>query len=207
MTMEPKQSVGSEIKIRVAEEADAEALLAIYAPYIRETAITFEYEVPSVEEFRERIREILKKYPYLAAERDGEILGYAYAHAFHERAAFAWAAEASIYIRKDMRKSGLGRRLYEALENILREQGVINLNASISSAAVDDEYLTGNSRSFHKHMGYRLVGEFHQCGYKFGRWYNTTWMEKDLGEHKTEMEPIKSFDEIREKIREKYGIS
>ena len=99
--------------IRIATENDAEELLNIYAPYVEKTAITFEYEVPSVEEFRKRIRNILKKYPYIVEEKEGEILGYAYAGVFKNRAAYDWAVETTIYVREDQRKSGVGRALYE----------------------------------------------------------------------------------------------
>ena len=96
------------IRLRTAGEEDAEALLDIYAPYVEHTAVSFEYEVPSVEEFRERIRRIRERYPYLLAESEGEILGYAYASPFHERRAYDWAAETSIYLRRDRRRQGLG---------------------------------------------------------------------------------------------------
>ena len=102
--------------IRIATAEDAEALLAIYAPYVRDTAITFEYRVPSLEEFRRRIEATLEKYPYLALEDGGEILGYAYAAPFKERAAYDWAVETTIYLRPDARGKGCGRTLYEALE-------------------------------------------------------------------------------------------
>ena len=101
--------------IRVAALDDAEELLKIYAPYVRETAITFEYEVPSPEEFRERIAHTLEKYPYLVAEHDGKIVGYAYVSPFKERAAYAWAVETSIYVRREGRRQGVGRALYAAL--------------------------------------------------------------------------------------------
>ena len=112
------------VRIRIASPADAEALRSIYAPYVENTAITFEYEVPSLEDFQLRIRRTLQRYPYLAAERDGEILGYAYTGAFVGRAAYDWAAETSIYLREDMRKQGLGRRLYQVLEHISRAQNI-----------------------------------------------------------------------------------
>ena len=112
------------IHIRIAEPEDAEVLLAVYAPYVEETAITFEYSVPSVGEFQERIRNTLQQYPYLVAEDENGILGYAYAGRFQSRAAYDWAVETSIYIRKDQKGRGLGRRLYHALEEGLKEQGL-----------------------------------------------------------------------------------
>lgn len=192
--------------IRIATENDAEKLLEIYAYYVKNTAITFEYEVPSLDEFKKRIHKTLSKYPYLVSEQDGAILGYAYAGAFKERSAYDWAVETTIYIAKDARKKGLGRELYMALENALSLQNVINLNACIGYPDVEDEYLTKNSASFHEHLGYRMVGEFHKCGYKFGRWYHMVWMEKFITEHPKNPASILSFDEIRQELATKYGI-
>ncbi|ETP71373.1 sortase-like acyltransferase [Lachnospiraceae bacterium JC7] len=182
--------------IRKASVIDAAAILAIYAPYVEETAITFEYTVPSLSEFKERIRNVLKKYPYIVAEKDGTIAGYAYVSSFHERAAYSWAVETSIYVDKNLRKTGLGKRLYNALEDILKKQGILNLNACIAYPEKEDRYLTRNSVEFHEHLGYNMVGEFHKCGYKFKRWYNMVWMEKSIGEHISEQPPVKSFDEV-----------
>ena len=196
----------SNIKIRIASTLDAKALLEIYAPYVKNTAITFEYEVPSLEEFEKRICHTKERYPYLVAEADGDILGYAYASAFHERAAYDWAVETSIYIKEDQKKRGIGKMLYEALEKILAEQNILNLNACIAYPKQEDEYLTKNSVAFHQHLGYRLIGEFYQCGYKFGRWYNMVWMEKHIGEHGENPPKVKSFDEVREVVWKKYGI-
>ena len=180
-------------KIRIAGPEDAERLVEIYAPYVRETAITFEYEVPSAAEFRRRIEQTLEKYPYLVAERDGKIAGYAYARALNERPAADWAVETAIYVERGSRKTGMGRALYEALEKELLGQNIINLNACIACPEVEDEYLTCNSIRFHEHMGYRLVGKFHQCGYKFGRWYHLVWMEKHLREHPAKPDAVKWF--------------
>ena len=196
----------NEITIRTASPADAKALLTIYAPYVTDTAITFEYQVPTVEEFAGRIRRVLEKYPYLVAEQDGEILGYAYVGTFHDRAAYDWAVETSIYVNQKKRRTGIGKTLYLALEAVLKEQGILNLNACIGYPEVEDEYLTKNSVEFHAHLGYRFVGEFRQCGYKFGRWYNMVWMEKHIGEHRHEQAAPKRFDEIRDVVKEKYRI-
>ena len=186
----------SEIRIRPATETDAEEILNIYAPYVTDTAITFEYDVPTLEEFTGRIHHTLEKYPYLVAVRDGEIIGYAYAGAFYGRAAYDWSAETTIYIKKDCRHSGVGKLLYQALEDALKAQNIINLYACIGYPEVDDEYLTKNSERFHEHLGYRLIGEFRKCGYKFGRWYHMVWMEKIIGEHPEKPEPVKRFKEI-----------
>jgi len=169
--------------IRLATEADAADLLGIYAPYVEQTAITFEYDVPSVSEFRSRIRRVKERYPYLVAAQNGVLVGYAYAGAFHERAAYHWAVETSIYVRMDCKHQGIGCKLYHALECALRQQGILNVNACIACPETEDEYLTRDSVRFHEHLGYRMVGEFHQCGYKFERWYNMVWMEKTIGDH------------------------
>ncbi|SDA53909.1 phosphinothricin acetyltransferase [Butyrivibrio sp. INlla18] len=171
-------------QIRIATPEDAKELLDIYRYYVENTAITFEYDVPSVEEFRGRIERVLKKFPYLVVEGDGKIYGYAYVSPFKERAAYQWAVETSIYVAKDARRDGLGRMLYEELEKRLKEMGILNLNACIGYPnGAEDEHLTYDSVKFHEKMGYSMVGEFHQCGYKFGRWYNMVWMEKLIGEH------------------------
>lgn len=185
------------IIIRNATIEDASALLNIYAPYVKHTAITFEYEVPSIEEFTRRIQNTLKKYPYLVAEENGQLLGYAYASSFHERPAYDWAVETSIYVDQNVRHKGVGKMLHDALENALRMQGILNMNACIAYPPENiekDEYLDKNSVEFHTHMGYRMVGEFYQCGYKFQRWYNMVWMEKLIGEH-LPVQPYPNFSE------------
>lgn len=184
------------IYIRTALPNDAKALLEIYAPYVENTAITFEYTVPTVREFEARIEKTLQKYPYLAAYTDTEVLGYAYAGVFHERAAYDWSVETSIYIRQDKRRLGAGRALYDALEMALMAQGILNLNACVAYAETQDPYLTNDSVSFHERLGYHMAGKFHQCGYKFNRWYNMVWLEKHIGEHTAEQPPVKPFREI-----------
>lgn len=189
-----------EIRIRQALLTDAEQILNVYAPYVERTAISFEYPVPTLEEFRGRIERTLRRFPYIVAERDGHIVGYAYAGYLNVRAAYEWSVETTIYLEKEIRGCGLGKRIYTALEDILKWMGIINLNACIAYPKTEDEYLTKNSAKFHEHMGYRMIGEFHQCGYKFGRWYNMIWMEKMLGEHPEKPEPIRLFPEITEEI-------
>ena len=169
------------IVIRSASVNDAEALLKIYAYYVENTAITFEYDVPTLEEFQKRITNTLKKYPYLVVEKEGTILGYAYAGVFKDRAAYDWSAEVTIYLSHKATKCGIGRKLYEALETEMKKRGFLNLYACIGYPVEEDEYLTKNSAQFHAHLGYQTVGEFHKCGYKFGRWYNMIWMEKLIG--------------------------
>ena len=181
--------------IRVATEADAEEILAIYAKYIEQTAITFEYVVPSIEEFRGRIRHTLERFPYLAAEKDGKIAGYAYVSPFKERAAYDWSVETTIYVNQKKKRMGIGGKLYAALEEALRAQHILNLNACIGYPQNEDEYLTKDSEKFHQKLGYILVGTFHDSGYKFGRWYDMIWMEKMLGEHTESPASVIPFSE------------
>ncbi len=179
------------IIIREAVPDDAEALLKIYAPYVRETAITFEYDVPTVSEFKNRITKTLKKYPYLVAVLDNEIVGYAYAGTFKDRAAYDYSVETTVYVDKNRKKSGIGKALYLALEKALAAKNIINLYACIAYPEKNDNYLTKNSVEFHEHLGYTLVGRFHKCGYKFVNWYDMVWMEKLLAPHPVTPLPIK----------------
>lgn len=171
------------LNIRTASPVDAEGLLAIYAPYVTDTAITFEYDVPSVEEFRGRIAKTLEKYPYIVAEEDGVLLGYAYAGVFKERAAYDHCVETSIYVRMDRREHGIGTALYLELEKRLKEQGIMNVNACISWIDTPNQYLTHQSPDFHAHLGYTKCAHFHKCGLKFGQWFDMIWMEKMLADH------------------------
>lgn len=187
------------MKIRTASIDDAKELLDIYTYYVLYTAITFEYDVPSLDEFKNRIKTILNKYPYIVAIIDNKIVGYAYASTFKNRAAYDWAVEMTIYIDPNYHKRGIGKKLYHTMEDLLKLQGITNLNACITYPDVKDEYVNKNSVQFHERLGYHLVGQFHQCGYKFSRWYSMVWMEKMIGEHITHQSPVKPFLEI-EKI-------
>ena len=195
------------IQIRAAAPDDAGELLKIYEPYVRKTAITFEYDVPELEEFRKRIENTLKKHPYLAAERDGELLGYAYTGPFKERAAYDRAVETTIYLKENQRKMGVGRKLYQALEDISRAQNILNLNACIGYPEIEDEYLTRNSVQFHEHLGYTMVGKFHKCGYKFGNWYDMVWMEKIIGEHNVLPAPVIHFPRLGKETLRTLGVN
>ena len=180
-----------DISIRFAKSEDAKELLKIYAYYVTDTAISFETEVPSEEEFKLRIEEVLKSYPFIVACKDDEILGYAYLHSFVGRKAYELSAETTIYLNPDKKKMGIGKKLYSVLEDIAKEQNITNLYSCIGYVDKEDEYLNNNSVQFHEHIGFRMVGKFENCGHKFGRWYHMVWMEKIIGEHK----------EIREFIR------
>ena len=169
--------------IRQATPDDAESLLEIYSHYVLNTAVSFEYAVPSIDEFRERIRKTLEKYPYIVLQVQDEVIGYAYAGPFKTREAYKYSVENTIYLKKNCTKKGYGRILITALEQRLSEMGFTNANACIAYASSEDEHLNNNSMEFQEHMGYKLVGTFHKCAYKFDKWYDMIWMEKFVGEH------------------------
>ncbi len=186
-----------EILIRIAREEDAEDLLNIYAHYVKNTAITFEHEVPTLEEFTSRISETLKNYPYLVVVIDGKIAGYIYAGRFRTRASYAWSASTSIYIDKQYHRRGIGKLLYAELEKILVKQNVVNVYAGAADPVEEDEYLTRNSEYFHEAMGYKVVARYHECGSKFGRWYNLIEMEKIIGERTCPPKEFIPFNELK----------
>ena len=159
--------------IRIALESDVPAMLAIYAPYVENTTVSFEYDVPSPETFLQRFREITRQFPWLVWEEDGRVLGYAYAARPFERAGYSWCAEPSIYLHDDARGRKIGQKLYAILEEILKKQGYC-----VSYALITSENLT--SLRFHEKCGYSTVAVFPDCGRKFGRWLGLHWMEKRL---------------------------
>ena len=183
-----------DVTIRDATLQEADRLLEIYAYYVKNTAITFEYDTPSIDEFLSRMAQTMEKYPYLVIEVDGTIQGYAYAGSFVGRAAYDWSCEMTIYLDHAAQKQGLGRELYTALETALNGMGILNLYACIGYPVVSDEYLTTNSADFHAHLGFTEVGHFNQCGYKFGRWYDMIWMEKVIGKHTKDASLVRTYE-------------
>ena len=177
------------MNIRIATSDDAKELLNIYKYYVENTAITFEYDVPSIEEFSERIKNTLKKYPYLIAENEDGIYGYAYASAFKSRQAYDWAVETSIYVKNGDSRHGVGTLLYNELEKYLKLQNIINVNACIA-------YPNEKSEDFHKKFGYKTVAHFTKCGYKFGQWHDMIWMEKFIGDHTNNPKDVIPFSEL-----------
>ncbi len=162
------------IQLRLAREDDAAAILSLYEPYVRTTHVTFEVEVPSLAVFTERIANILHTYPYVVAECNGELVGYAYAHRFGERAAYAWNTELSVYVAMDERGRGTGQRLCEALIGLLQLQGVRNVFSRIVSPNVP-------SVKLHEKLGFRELGMQQSSGFKLGNWHDVTWHQKMIG--------------------------
>ena len=170
------------IIIRKVTEADAQVLLDIYAPYVA-TPITFENEIPTVEEFARRIREIAAFYPYLVCEVEGRIVGYAYAHRQMERAAYQWNAELSVYIDAAFAGQGIGKQLYTRLIELLKQQHVKTLYALIT---LPDEA----SIALHRSFGFQEVGVWRQTGYKCGRWHDVMWMDLHIASMEGEPEAL-----------------
>lgn len=181
------------ISLRTACISDAKDMLALYSPYVEKTAISFEYTTPSLPEFEERITSILSRFPWIIAEKNKKILGYAYASPFHSREAYRWCAEVSIYVDTQHRQQGIGSILYASLERILRQQNVMIMYACIAKPTQEDAHLTMSSMRFHQKMSFIPVGEFPQCGFKFGTWYDIVWMEKRLFQPNKQPSPLVPF--------------
>ena len=159
--------------IRLAKESDIPAILDIYGPYVLNTAVSFEYSVPTLEEFTERFRTVTAQFPWLVWEEDGKVLGYAYGSLPFGRAAYRWCAASSIYLSPQAQGKGIGSRLYAALEAILTEQGYRKTYAIITSD-------NPASLRFHEKNGFRFLAEFPDCGIKFHKLYSVVWLEKPL---------------------------
>lgn len=178
----------SRVQIVRAKPSDAHAVLCVYAPYIMLTAATFETDVPHWDDFGKRIEEISGEFPYLLLFADDELVGYAYAHRQAERAAYAWNAELSIYLRMDRRDRGLGGLLYQLLIDLLKMQGYVNVYGVITGGNV-------GSVRMHEKLGFSEIGRHERTGYKFGEWYDTIWMHKRIGGD-GEPEEIVRFDAL-----------
>ena len=159
--------------IRAANPEDVPQILAIYAPYIINTTITFEYDVPTEAEMRSRFADITARFPWLVWEEDGQILGYAYAAAPYARAAYSWCAEPSVYLKPEAWGRKIGTALYRGLEAILLLQGYQVLYTLVTGE-------NHASVAFHEKLGYHTAARFPDCGFKFGRWLGLIWMEKRI---------------------------
>ena len=172
--------------IRPVQLSDAETIRTIYQPYVTETAITFEVDVPTVQEFESRIIKTLTQFPYLVAEVDGKVVGYAYASTYYARAAYDWTTELSIYVAKEARGQGLGSALYDALEEELQALGSLRFLACI---AVPNKA----SIAMHEKRGYVHVAYFPRIGFKFNQWHDIVWMQKTIDG------PVNILKEVEEK--------
>ena len=174
---------------RFATEEDAEKILKIYKPYVENTTITFEYEVPSVEEFKGRIKEVSEKYPYIVCEYENEIAGYAYAHKIWDRASYQWDAELSVYTDEKFAGNGIGKKLYGILVKILKLQNIVNVYGLVT-------YPNENSEKLHNYFEFKKVAFFEKTGYKFGQWIGVTCFEKAINLHFEDPVLVKKISEI-----------
>lgn len=180
--------------LRLAKPDDAEKLLEIYAPFVSSndrtlSDVSFEYEVPSVEEFTERIKNISADYPYIVCEHDGRLLGYVYAHPYIQRAAYQWGAEVTIYLAPEGQGRGLGKVMYAALEALLHLQGVVVTYACITAS-------NEHSVKMHEACGYKIIGTFNNTGFKHGHWLDMVWLEKVIAEYPEQPALIKKIGEL-----------
>lgn len=180
-------------QIRLAEETDSKSILKIYQPYILETAITFEEEVPTSEEYRKRMAGICALYPWLVCEQDGVVIGYAYAHRQMERASYRWNVELSIYLERSSLHRGIGKALYGALLEILQHQGTQNVYAGITVP-------NRNSERLHEAMGFHVLGTYHRTGYKCGKWHDVVWYEKEIGSHESNPQPFMPIHALKPEL-------
>ena len=175
-------STSAAMTIRVATAADAEAVAAIYAPYVMQTAISFEETAPSPAEMAARMAKVLPTHPFLVFEESGRILGYAYGGAHNERAAYRWSANVSVYVAVDAHRRGIGRALYARLIDMLRRQGFHSLYGGITLP-------NAKSVGLHEAMGFTHVGIYREVGFKFGRWHDVGYWRLGLSDGPPAGEP------------------
>ena len=184
------------VTYRVATPEDSEAILSIYRPYVESTTVTFETIVPTAEEFRRRVEGLLSNFPYLVAESEGNIIGYAYASSYRPRGGFRWTAELSVYVRQGYHGNGIGTHLYAALLDLLRMQGYRNACSVLC-------YPNPESEKLHYRFGFRLAGLQKKCGYKCGQWCDVALFERPLTDHPAPPSPPVPFSHLEENIVER----
>ena len=180
----------SNYEIRLIQENDTQAVLDIYAPYVLNTYITFEYDVPTLQEFSEKIRTITSEYPWLVCLLDNKIIGYAYGSEHRHRTAYKWSPESTIYLTEDEQGKGIGRILYSTLFDILRLQGFFNVYAGVGIP-------NDRSERLHRSVGFQELGIFKKVGYKLGKWHDTKWFQLHLQEHMIDPPLPRSVAEIK----------
>lgn len=180
--------------LRLAGESDATALRDIYAPYVENTAVTFETNVPSVEEMRSRVAETLETHPWLVCERGGEVAGYACAGGLRTQGAYRWTVETSVYVADSERERGIGTALYDSLLTLLDVQGYVEARAGVTVP-------NPASTALHESLGFERVGTNENVGYKHGSWHDVRWWSKTLGERPDEPEEPRSVEEARKSTK------
>jgi L-amino acid N-acyltransferase YncA len=178
------------LAIRAAEPADAAAIADIYAHYVRHTPISFEVVAPTPAEMTDRVCRVTAEYPWLVCTDGARVLGYAYLGRHHERAAYRWAVDVSVYVQRDVRRRGLGRALYTALLRLASAQGFCNAYAGITLP-------NPASVGLHESMGFTPLGTYRRVGYKLGTWHDVGYWELHLGERPDHPSPPRSLAELR----------
>lgn len=177
------------LTIELITSADIEDALKIYAPYIEETAISFEYVVPSLAEFTERVNAVTAQYPWLVAKQDGKVIGYAYGMTHRSRTAYQWSVEVAIYMAKDYRGKGVGKQLYEQLFKLLAQQGY---RTAFAGMTMPNE----RSEALHLSCGFEEIGVFKNIGFKNKEWHSVKWFQKQLREYSDDVEKPKMIEEV-----------
>jgi L-amino acid N-acyltransferase YncA len=186
-----QHSLNKEYNLRLITPDDAKATLAIYAPYVLQLPVSFEYEVPGLQEWESRISAYAKICPWLVCECQERVVGYAYAGRHRDRTAYAWSAEAAIYLANDFHGQGIAAALYNVLFELLKLQGYVNVLAGITIP-------NGQSENFHRRMGFQEVGVYKKIGYKFGAWHDVRWLQLSLMEHPALPQTPKPFSDLRD---------
>ncbi len=179
----------NKINIRIANENDYVSILEIYEPYINETTITFEYNVPSLSDFSKRLANIQKTFPLLVCEIDHIVVGYAYISRFREREAYDWSMESSIYINPVYQRKNIGKALYYALIELSKLLGYCNIYGVVTMPNIKSEKL-------HDLFGFATIGVTHNVGFKFGKWLDVKWYELNIKEYNNQPEKPKTINEI-----------
>jgi len=183
--------MGSLFNIRMVKEADYAAMLEVYKPNVLHTAVTFEYEVPSLEEYSNRINNIITHYPCLVCEQSGVIAGFAYAGLLRIKAAYQWSTETTIYVSEKFQGKGVASALYHALLSVLELQGFVNVYAAVTLPNMASERL-------HASVGFAEIGLFEKVGFKHGKWHDLKWYEMYLVEHPKDPHPPQSIISFKE---------
>jgi phosphinothricin acetyltransferase len=181
--------MSQDFRIRHINKEDAEATLNIYAPYVQNTIISFEYEVPTLKEWIARIETNTTEYPWLVCEYKNEIIGYAYGSKHRHRTAYSWSPESTVYLSHTFHRLGIAKVLYESLFDLLRLQGYVNVYAGVSMPNI-------NSESFHLALGFTELGVFKKIGFKFGAWHDTKWFQLHLINHPDNPQNPKVLNEV-----------
>lgn len=177
------------VLVRQVSDTDAASILSIYAPYIVNTVITFEEEVPSPEEYAQRISKVSQKYPWLVCEVDGAVVAYVYASIYRERAAYQWSCECSVYVAEEYKGKGIGAYLYNALFAILKEQRFHTVYAIITLP-------NDASVRLHEKLGFQYFAVFEKVGYKLGGWQNVGWWRLAINSYEDQPSPPVLFADL-----------